>query len=164
MENAIGSSGTIAGSCKRRQRHAPAELPEYVEGDEYRLEQVLKNLVGNAVKFTEKGSVKVRVEKLDGDEWMFSVRDDGIGIPKEKIPMLFDKFYQADSSYAKRYSGAGLDLAISKQLVELMGGEIRVDSEHGKGSVFSFAVVLPVRGAANTESRANSETKKETGA
>lgn len=115
-------------------------VPEYVLGDGERLRQVVVNLVGNAVKFTDKGSVTVRLESTGEGKracrLMLEVRDTGIGIPKEKLPKLFEKFYQADSSVNRRYGGTGLGLAITRQIVELMGGLIVADSTLDVGSVF----------------------------
>ncbi|WP_426110960.1 two-component regulator propeller domain-containing protein [Massilia sp. PWRC2] len=125
------------------------DLPRYVVGDPARLRQVLVNLVGNAFKFTERGGVSVRVGHVRGAPPRagvhmieFSVADTGIGISREAQSRLFQKFEQADSTTTRRYGGTGLGLAICRQLVELMGGAIRVDSEPGKGSCFSF--VLPL--------------------
>jgi len=120
-------------------------LPAAVRGDPARLRQILMNLGSNAVKFTPEGETVISVVKeSETDEAVrvrFSVRDTGIGIPEEKMELLFTKFSQLDASTTRRYGGTGLGLAISKQLVELMKGEICVESEKGKGSVFWF--VLP---------------------
>ncbi|OWY39422.1 hypothetical protein CEK28_08080 [Xenophilus sp. AP218F] len=116
-------------------------------GDVDRLRQILLNLVGNAVKFTERGSVRLETTaRLDGQgrRWLdFSVIDTGIGIPDEAKARLFKRFTQADESITRRYGGAGLGLAISQWLVEAMGGRIDFDSEAGKGSVFRFSLPLP---------------------
>lgn len=112
-------------------------------GDPLRINQILTNIVGNAVKFTSTGSITIAVDKEDDDKIRFTVRDTGIGIPKEKLPHIFDSFIQADSSTSRRYGGTGLGTAISKQLVELMGGKIWVESEEGIGSTFYFTVDLP---------------------
>jgi signal transduction histidine kinase/ligand-binding sensor domain-containing protein/CheY-like chemotaxis protein len=125
-------------------------LPRFVVGDPTRLRQVLVNLVGNAFKFTNRGVVRLKVERRQEDQVdsahrnmiRFSVHDTGIGIKSEALPRLFQKFEQADSTTTRRYGGTGLGLAICRQLVELMGGWISVESEEGAGSVFSF--VLPL--------------------
>ncbi len=125
----------------------PGGVPRHFVGDAGRIRQVVTNLAGNAVKFTEHGHVLVSVEcerQDSGRAWMrISVEDTGIGISKNKIPALFDKFTQADSSITRRYGGTGLGLAISRQLVELMGGAIDVRSEEGRGSTFWFTLPLP---------------------
>jgi PAS domain S-box-containing protein len=117
-------------------------VPSLLRGDPGRLRQILVNLVGNAIKFTRNGEVaiQVKVERESESEarLVFSVRDTGIGIPADKINILFNKFTQIDASTTRRYGGTGLGLAISKQLVELMGGAIGVESEPGKGSEFWF--------------------------
>ena len=121
-------------------------------GDPTRLRQVLLNLLGNAIKFTESGEVALRVARdadaSDPGALRFTISDTGIGIPGEKLGAVFERFTQADSSTTRRYGGSGLGLTISKRLVELMGGRIWVESALGKGSVFSFAVPLEIRAGA----------------
>ena len=123
-----------------------ADLPHALEGDSGRLRQVLVNLIGNAVKFTENGGVRVVVTKrdLDGDgvELLVEVSDSGIGIAANVLPTLFERFIQADSSTARRYGGSGLGLAISRQITALMNGRISVESVLGRGS--TFRVVVPL--------------------
>ena len=124
--------------------HIPADVPDRLIGDPRRLRQVVINLVGNAVKFTEEGEVEVGVaveEDLpDAVGLRLWVRDTGIGIAPEKQARIFDSFSQVDSSTSRRFGGSGLGLAISQQLVELMGGRIWVESEEGKGSTFHCAL------------------------
>jgi PAS domain S-box-containing protein len=122
----------------------PADLAEAVLGDPSRLRQVLFNLVGNAIKFTDRGSVRVEVRQAEAGAdrvaLQVTVRDTGIGISAAQLPSLFDEFTQADSSTARRYGGSGLGLAISRELVELMGGRIEARSVVGEGSIFSVRV------------------------
>ena len=124
------------------------DVPRMLLGDPSRLRQVLTNLVGNAVKFTNEGEVSVSVD-LAGQQdssvgLAFSVRDTGTGIPPNKLDAIFEDFSQADSSISRLYGGTGLGLAISRRLVHLMGGELRVDSDVGRGSEFMFEITLPV--------------------
>jgi PAS domain S-box-containing protein len=120
------------------------QVPDALVGDVYRLRQVLVNLVGNAIKFTERGEVVVSARALErSDESVlleFAVRDTGIGITPEAAARLFKAFEQAETSTTRKYGGTGLGLAISRQLVELMGGQIRLDSTPGAGSTFTFTV------------------------
>ncbi|MFO7644578.1 MAG: PAS domain S-box protein [Desulfosarcina sp.] len=118
-----------------------AEVPRMVVGDPDRLGQILINLVGNAIKFTHEGEVRVSV-RPHGDVLEFSVADTGIGIPEDKLDLLFQSFSQGDASFTRQYGGTGLGLAISKGLVELMGGEISVQSRKREGSVFTFSLPL----------------------
>jgi CheY-like chemotaxis protein/HPt (histidine-containing phosphotransfer) domain-containing protein len=122
--------------------------PTDLVGDPTRLCQVLLNLVGNAIKFTESGKVSLRVVPDENASvpaaLRFTVSDTGIGIPVEKLVRVFERFTQADSSTTRRFGGSGLGLTISKRLVELMGGQIGAESEVGKGSVFSFAVPFEI--------------------
>jgi len=123
-------------------------VPSTCVTDPTRLRQVLANLVSNAVKFTASGDVVVSVE-LEGDKLRFSVRDTGIGIPADRLSRLFQPFSQVDSSTTRRFGGTGLGLVISRRLVELLGGEIDVESQEGRGSTFRFTITL-VAGAATT--------------
>ncbi|MEM9586384.1 MAG: response regulator [Planctomycetota bacterium] len=122
------------------------ELPRYVVGDAGRLRQVIVNLVGNAIKFTEQGEVYVDVQPCDAPEGRLGlrtcVRDSGIGIPEDKLEAIFEEFQQADTSTTRKYGGTGLGLAISSRLVHLMNGTISAQSREGEGSEFTFEVVL----------------------
>jgi CheY-like chemotaxis protein len=120
---------------------ALSDLPEYVQGDERRLRQVLINLLGNAVKFTEEGEVFLKVTDLNGDQLRFEVLDTGVGISADKLKDIFKPFEQVGKR-GKRIEGTGLGLAISHQLVGLMGGTLQVESKVGKGSRFWFSVAL----------------------
>ncbi|MFW6235485.1 MAG: ATP-binding protein, partial [Desulfovibrionales bacterium] len=120
------------------------DLPDQVIGDRYRMAQVLKNLISNAIKFTDQGSVHVEVraegEREDTVKLRFTVSDTGIGIPPEQQQDIFHPFTQLDSSYSKKFSGMGLGLTISRSLVERMGGKIEMESEPGKGARFTFSL------------------------
>ena len=118
-----------------------ADVPSYVRGDPSRMRQVLLNLVGNALKFTEQGSVTVQIE-TQKKQLLVAVQDTGIGISAEAQKTLFQAFKQADGSTTRKYGGTGLGLSICKQLVEMMGGEIRVQSTLGQGSRFWFTLPL----------------------
>lgn len=135
------------------------DLPRSVLADAGRLEQVLLNLVGNAMKFTEAGSIRLSLRQTEGNQGeiilMFSVRDTGMGIPPDRLETIFDSFVQVDQATSRRFEGSGLGLAISKSIVEWMGGHIEVESEPGKGSEFRFT--LPVRPAGPTADRGVTE-------
>ena len=121
-------------------------VPEQIIGDEGRLRQVLVNLLGNAVKFTEKGEIEVAVRRLEPPETeaqrfiLFSVRDTGLGIPADQLDRIFARFTQVDSSLTRRQGGTGLGLALTRQIVEKMGGDIWAESREGAGSTFSFTL------------------------
>jgi CheY-like chemotaxis protein len=120
------------------------ELPEWVDGSAQRLQQILVNILGKAVKFTEQGEVRLRVGR-EGELIYFNVIDTGIGMTPEQLARLFSPFEQADASTTRKYGGAGLGLVISRNLANLMGGEIAVDSAPGAGS--SFTLRLPLQRA-----------------
>ena len=125
-------------------------------GDPIRLGQVLINLVNNAIKFTHIGGIKVYIENQNNGRVKFRVVDTGIGVTQEQQEMLFQSFSQADISTTRKYGGTGLGLSISKQLVEMMGGEITIDSEFGKGSEFIFEIPLEKGVLVNTETSLHS--------
>ncbi|MCB9897596.1 MAG: response regulator [Planctomycetes bacterium] len=141
-------AGRIAAKDLEISGYTEIDVPPLVLTDPMRLRQVLTNLLGNAIKFTAAGEVAVMVERDRGDPrgdvLRFTVRDTGTGIPKDRIDRLFQPFSQVDGSTTRRFGGTGLGLAISKRLVELMGGEIGVDSREGSGSAFWFTVRAPV--------------------
>ncbi|GEM_PF-5389182 len=116
------------------------ETLDSIVTDPGRLRQVLINLAGNALKFTEDGFVEIRMSRLDRKTLLFEVEDSGIGIPKDRQEVIFEAFTQADVSTTRKFGGTGLGLGISRELVELMGGQIRVESIPGKGSTFSFTI------------------------
>lgn len=124
------------------------DVPDVLLGDPVRLYQILMNLTGNAVKFTEKGSVQIEVIRImnnaHSSRLKFSIIDTGVGIPADKINTIFESFSQAHSSDTRKFGGTGLGLSISKQLVELMGGKITIESEEGSGTTFSFSLELPL--------------------
>ncbi len=127
------------------------DLPSHVRGDAGRLRQIILNLLSNAIKFTDYGNVflRVGVEEMTASRvrLRFEVEDNGIGIPEDKLPQLFESFMQADSSTSRQYGGSGLGLAISRQLVELMHGKISVSSTLGQGTLFRFTVLLKTAAA-----------------
>jgi signal transduction histidine kinase/CheY-like chemotaxis protein len=136
---------------EKKLRYIPStapDLPTLVNGDPLRIRQILMNLIGNALKFTENGSVEVRVSVFDphpespGIE--FAVIDSGMGIPPDRLSSIFEEFTQLDGSAARRHEGTGLGLAIAQRLADLMDGELIVQSELGKGSCFAFRVHLPL--------------------
>lgn len=132
---------TASGKGIKLSAHVAHEVPDWLRGDMPRLRQVLTNLIGNAIKFTERGSVVISAEVPEQSMLRLSVRDTGVGLTEEEGIRIFDAFAQADSSHTRRHGGTGLGLAISRQLVGLMGGHIGVDSTPGKGS--TFWIVMP---------------------
>lgn len=127
------------------------ELPPYLIGDPTRLNQILLNLLNNAVKFTEEGTVRLSVKQqlrtLKSVNILFIVEDSGIGIPEDQLSNIFDHFRQADPSTSREYGGTGLGLTIARHLVKLLGGNITVKSTVGKGSEFSFELAYPIAGS-----------------
>jgi signal transduction histidine kinase/CheY-like chemotaxis protein len=138
-----------------------ADVPDMLVGDPLRLQQIIGNLLGNAIKFTAQGEILLTVEwhksppTKDGVWLTMHVKDTGIGIPQDKQSLIFDVFTQADSSTARRFGGTGLGLAISRSLVEMMGGELWVQSHIGKGSTFSFTVHLQAAMTSDAQATVN---------
>lgn len=134
----------------------PPKTPHNLVGDPGRIRQVITNLLGNAIKFTENGEINIRVvenrKSSDMTEYKIEVQDDGIGIDPQKQAHIFDSFSQADDSTTREYGGTGLGLAISNQIVELMGGSLHVESELGSGSLFWFTVPLLINDGAKSQS------------
>jgi signal transduction histidine kinase len=118
------------------------DLPDWINGDPARLQQILINLINNAIKFTSKGSINFRTYRQDEKHWVLEVRDTGIGIPEEELPFIFDTFHQVDSTARREHGGFGLGLSIVKQLANLMSGEVNAFSKLGAGS--TFTVTLPL--------------------
>ena len=131
------------------------DVSPLLKGDPGRLRQILSNLTGNAIKFTEQGDVSIRVELVeessDGVVLQFYVVDTGIGIPEDRQAAIFERFTQGDNSITRRYGGTGLGLAISKQLVQMMGGELGLESEPGKGSTFWFTIPFEKQSESSAE-------------
>lgn len=125
-------------------------LPEKVCGDRQRLHQIMVNLVNNAFKFTEKGGIYIRMYRPDINHWAIDVMDTGLGIPQEAQQYIFEPFRQADSSTTRKYKGAGLGLSIVQHLVQLMGGEIQLNSEVDQGSTFTVKLPLVIPGEEET--------------
>jgi len=128
------------------------EVPEALLGDPGRIRQILVNLVGNAIKFTEHGEIFVRVEEPSPGSTTttlhFTVKDTGIGIPVEKQEKIFDAFSQSDGSMTRKYGGTGLGLTICARLVGMMGGRVWLESQHGQGSTFHFTIHIAVQDTA----------------
>ena len=126
----------------------PENLPGHLLGDPVKLNQILTNLLGNAVKFTKEGHVKLHIEKIEGSDntvlLQFTVSDTGIGIPKDKLKIIFQEFSQASYDVNLEYGGTGLGLTISQKLLQMHGSELKVSSEEGKGSEFSFALKFKI--------------------
>src|SRR5216117_2926012 len=151
-------------AVRAREKHleltvdVPPEVPQMVRGDPTRVRQVLMNLIGNAIKFTDQGEVDVSASLLQRDgagaAVQFRVRDTGIGISAEQLGTIFQEFTQADASMTRRYGGTGLGLAISRRLVALMGGELAVTSELGRGSAFTFTLAFPLEAGGQATARA----------
>jgi signal transduction histidine kinase len=134
---AVDKNLTLSSECD-------PDLPEWINGDPARLQQILINLINNAIKFTSKGSINFRTYRQDEKHWVLEVRDTGIGIPEEELPLIFETFHQVDSTARREYGGFGLGLSIVKQLANLMGGDATAVSKIGGGSVFTVTLPLIV--------------------
>lgn len=147
----------------------PSHLPARIVSDERKITQIASNFLSNAVKFTEEGKIEVRVDEEADSKMQVLVKDTGVGIPKDKLSHIFDKFYQVNGTIRRRYSGTGLGLAIVKGLVDLLGGEIEAQSTSGKGSLFSFNFpykpiekeVVKKKEEAKLKSKIRDKTKKD---
>jgi PAS domain S-box-containing protein len=158
MEILVDTMGPRANEKSLKLRYnIEDDVPLLLLGDKYCLIQILTNLVSNSIKFTSKGEVeiKISVESQEKDVVMlrFMVCDTGIGIPKEKVSQIFERFYQIDSSSTRRFGGVGLGLPISKKLAEMMGGDLGLNSEVGKGSEFWFTVKVNIQPKSNREEK-----------
>ena len=150
LEDCVKTLGPV-GNAKQVSVSADIapDVPRRVVGDSLRLRQILTNLLSNAVKFTEKGCVTLRARRLPGSpddrvSMELSVTDTGIGIPEDKLDIIFEKFTQADSSVSRRFGGTGLALAITRSLIEMQHGTIQVESEIGHGSSFTVTLAYPI--------------------
>ncbi|MEM5812695.1 MAG: HAMP domain-containing sensor histidine kinase, partial [Candidatus Aenigmatarchaeota archaeon] len=141
---------TITEKGLKAEYYVSENVPKTIVTDTERLRQVLINLLTNAVKYTPKGRIWLNVFR-EGNSLHFAVKDTGIGISKEHIPKLFQRFYQIDSSYTRAQKGSGLGLAICKEILEAMGGKIWLESEVGKGSTFHFTI--PLKQDINTKNK-----------
>ena len=126
--------------------HLDKDIPEIIKSDELKIRQILTNLIGNAIKFTENGKIILDVKRTDFEEdyseLTFSIKDTGTGIPSEKLETIFESFTQADSSTSRKFGGTGLGLSICKKLIELLNGKIWAESEYGKGTTFIFSIIV----------------------
>ncbi len=146
----------------------PPHLPSMISTDEEKLTQIISNLISNALRFTEKGKIEIRLNKGSNSSIRFSVEDTGIGIPEEKLPLIFSKFYQMNGATGRERGSVGLGLAIVKELIDLLGGKMEVKSKLGKGSLFCFSLpcvsskerVVPDRDGSGTPSKTEERVKK----
>jgi PAS domain S-box-containing protein len=143
-----GAKGRMQGLADRKELELVAQrdpdLPDTLEGDAKRLEQIIVNLAGNAIKYTEKGRVEIHLKRISPEQWAIVVSDTGIGIPPHAVEYIFDKFRQVDSSTHRQYQGTGLGLSIVRELTQLMRGTVHIESEVNKGSTFTVKLPLVV--------------------
>ena len=142
---AVSSSLEVLAGKKGLQLKSSVDsnLPNELRGDERRLRQIIINLVGNAIKFTKEGSVSLHFSRPTEEYWEIQILDTGAGIPKEAQSYIFEPFRQVDNAITRDNRGVGLGLSITKQLVDIMGGRIDVESEVGRGSIFT--IILPIK-------------------
>jgi len=165
IQNTINLASHRASACNNTvSTTLQTNIPKFVKGDYGRITQVLNNLIGNALKFTENGLIEIivqnRIDESGINHVRFEVKDNGIGIKPEKLGQLFQPFSQADSSVTRKYGGTGLGLAICKQLVALMNGEIGVSSTLGVGSSFHFTIPLPNGNVKSEQKAINTSSSK----
>ncbi len=171
LHDLVASMQSLVVSLKRPsvnfQLHIADTVPPYLLGDRLRIQQLLTNLLSNAFKFTECGSVELTITEVDrspvATTLIFTISDTGIGITPAQLQSLFQPFQQADHSTARRYGGTGLGLVICKRIAELMGGRIEVVSERGKGSQFTIALPLEIVAEMSVPMKANTAHSKEAG-
>ena len=145
IEEIVSNLEIVAKNSGLKLKSKIGNVPSTMTTDEQRFEEILNNLISNAIKFTEKGFVEISANKK-GEFVEFVVKDTGVGISKANVKKLFHDFYQVDGSISRKYGGTGLGLSISKKLIELQGGKIRIESRLGKGSKFIFT--LPIKSKA----------------
>jgi signal transduction histidine kinase len=144
---------TITATDKGLKLHTDIELTEpcWVRSDAARVRQVLHNLIGNAIKFTEEGEVRVFVHRDAGQQMVFRIEDTGVGIPSQHLPLIFEAFHQVDGSFGRKHKGTGLGLTISREIARAMGGDISCESTLGKGSTFTLRVPMPATPVENVD-------------
>ena len=144
---------TITATDKGLKLQTDVQLPEpcWVKGDAARVRQVLHNLVGNAIKFTDMGEVRVHVKRGEADQITFRIEDTGVGIPSQHLPLIFEAFHQVDGTFGRKHKGTGLGLTISREIARAMGGDISCESTAGKGSAFTLTVPMPATPVENVD-------------
>ncbi|MGC4061866.1 MAG: ATP-binding protein [Aquabacterium sp.] len=144
---------TITATDKGLQLQTDIQLTEpcWVKGDAARVRQVLHNLIGNAIKFTEEGVVRVHVRRDAGQQMVFRIEDTGVGIPSQHLPLIFEAFHQVDGTFGRKHKGTGLGLTISREIARAMGGDIHCESTLGKGSTFTLRVPMPATPVENVD-------------
>ncbi|MCF7794101.1 MAG: response regulator [Candidatus Cloacimonetes bacterium] len=159
LQDILDGLRPLADEKKIKLKYKPKTNLPPIESDEQKLYQVLMNIINNAIKFTEKGKVKIDVEKQN-DKFYIEISDTGIGISKEALPYIFDEFRQADGTASRKFEGTGLGLAISYKLMSILGGDIEVKSKIGEGSTFTVIIPLKIDSIENGIKIENRKTKK----